>query len=69
MIDLARLSQLPAQLRAEGFEAPPYRTLREAALDGAFEASQIRGLWYYRPESAPLIAKALRLTKRSKAIA
>ena len=36
----------------------------ESALDGAFEAHQINGLWYYNPARSTEIATALRLKKR-----
>jgi hypothetical protein len=62
--DEVRLTQLPQQLRDEGYKPPAYRTLRESALDGAFEAHQINGLWYYNPARSTEIATALRLKKR-----
>ncbi len=61
--DLARLSRLPQRLRDEGYETPPYRTIRDAALDGVFDARQINGLWYFKPARTAEIAQQLRLKK------
>ncbi len=63
--DRARLSLLPQQLRDEGYEAPPYRYIRETAIDGGFEAHRVNGLWYYKPEHVAEIAASLRLKRRT----
>lgn len=62
--DKARLALLAQQLRDEGYETPPYRFLRETAIDGGFEARRINGLWYYDPSRVAEIAQQLRLKKR-----
>ena len=62
--DLARLALLPQSLRDEGYETPPYRFLRETAIDGGFEARRINGLWYYDVTRVDAIAQQLRLKKR-----
>jgi hypothetical protein len=65
-VDEARLSLLPRQLRDEGYDVPTYRNLREAALDGIFDARQRRGLWYYQQSHSAEIARALGLRKRGE---
>jgi hypothetical protein len=55
-----RLTRLPADLRARGFEPPEYRYLREAATNGLIRAHQINNIWHYEPEDLASIEKALR---------
>ena len=62
--DANRLSLLVPQLRADGWEPPPYLVLWRAALDAVIPAEQINGRWHYRTHDVPAIAKALRLRKR-----
>ena len=67
--NMARLALLAQQLRDEGYETPPYRFLRETAIDGKFEARRINGLWYYDPSRVDAIAQQLRLKQRAAATA
>ncbi len=62
--DLGRLALLPQSLRDEGYETPPYRAIRDAAIDGGFEARRINGLWYFDTTRVDAIAQQLRLKKR-----
>ncbi len=59
--DLGRLALLPQSLRDEGYETPPYRAIRDAAIDGGFEARRINGLWYFDTTRVAEIAQQLRL--------
>jgi hypothetical protein len=59
-----RLTGLPALLRADGFVAiPPYRKLRDMALDGIVPAEQHNGFWYFSETDVPAIARALELER------
>jgi hypothetical protein len=62
--DLARLALLPQSLRDEGYDTPPYRTIRDAAIDGGFDARRLNGLWYYDTTRVAEIAQQLRLKRR-----
>ena len=65
MAELIRLHVLLQELREAGYETPPYRVFREAALDGRFPAVQERGLWHGDRQHKPAIVRALGLKKRT----
>ena len=59
----ARLTTLPGTLRAKGFVVPDYRVLREKAINGAFPAHQVNGIWHFCEADASRIADALNLRR------
>ena len=61
--ELRRLTYLPADLRAQGYDPGEYRRLREAALDGRFPAIQRHGYWYFDPRDLETIVMAMRLDR------
>jgi hypothetical protein len=55
-----RLTSLPEDLRARGFEPQEYRYLREAAVNRVIPAHQINNIWHYLPDDLTDIENALR---------
>ena len=60
-----RLTSLPGQLHAEGYEGVQlYKVLHQHAVNGVIPgAHQINSLWYYFEDDVPAIAAALGLTR------
>jgi hypothetical protein len=59
-----RLTALPGHLRSEGYsKPPPYRVIREKAVDAVIPAHQQNGIWHYRPTHVATIAEALGLER------
>jgi hypothetical protein len=56
-----RLSRLPADLIARGFElSPPYPFLRGTAIECVIKAHMVGNIWHYYPDDLPEIEQALR---------
>jgi hypothetical protein len=64
-----RLTSLPGDLRARGFEPPEYRYLREAAVNRVIPAHQINNIWHYQPDDLTDIENALRQARAAAPVA
>ena len=57
---LKRLTVLPEALIARGFDPPPYRYIRDAAINGLFPVKRVNHIFHYRPTDIAIIERALR---------
>lgn len=65
MSNIQILTALPRELYNAGYDAPKYRNLYNAAIDGRFPASQgENGRWTFCADEIETIARALGLSKR-----
>jgi hypothetical protein len=53
------LTEVPTALRKRGFEPPPYRHIRDAAVDGKIPAFKINRVWHFMLSDLPKIERAL----------